>query len=206
MSEIWEATFADKQLLWGLEPTRSALLARDLFVENRVRDVLIPGFGYGRNAKPFLDAGMAVTGIEISATALSLARTKLGLDVPVFHGSVTDMPFDDRRYDGIFCFGLLYLLDAAARAKLLVDCQRQLAPGGHMVFTLISKRAPMYGRGTRLGEDWYETHPGVRLYFYDAASVARELGPHGLVEHIEIDEPGHGGSTLPFLHVVCRKV
>jgi SAM-dependent methyltransferase len=204
MSEIWEKTFADKQMIWGLESARSALFARDLFVRSGAKDVLIPGIGYGRNASPFLAAGMTVTGIEISATAIDLARSQLGLTGPIFHGSVTDMPFDERRYHGIFCYGLLYLLDAAARAKLVGDCRRQLAPGGHMVFTVISKRAPMYGRGTRLGDDWYETHPGVQLYFYDAESIERELGPHGLVEVSEIDEPAHGGSTLPFLNAVCR--
>jgi hypothetical protein len=73
-----------------------------------------------------------------------------------------------------------------------------------MVFSVVSKRAPMYGRGTRLGDDWYETHPGVRLYVYDAASLARELGPNGLVETVETDEPAHGGATLPFLNAVCR--
>jgi hypothetical protein len=73
-----------------------------------------------------------------------------------------------------------------------------------MVFTVISKRAPMYGRGTRLGDDWYETHPGVKLYFYDADSIERELGPHGLVEVTEIDEPAPGGGTLPFINAVCR--
>jgi SAM-dependent methyltransferase len=114
------------------------------------------------------------------------------------------MPFDDRLYDGIFCYGLLYLLDAAGRAKLLADCQRQLAPGGHMIFTVVSKRAPMYGRGTRLGDDWYETHPGVKLYFYDADSLQRELGPHGLIELSEIDEPAPGGGTLPFINAVCQ--
>ena len=28
-----------------------------------------------------------------------------------------------------------------------------------MIFTVISKDAPMYGQGPRLGDDWYEIHP-----------------------------------------------
>ena len=48
-----------------------------------------------------------MTGIEISETAIGLARTGMGLDIRVHHGSVTDMPFDARRYDGVFSFGLL---------------------------------------------------------------------------------------------------
>src|SRR5262245_63394905 len=111
MSDVWEEAFVRHQVIWGLEPTASAVLAGADFARRGVKSVLIPGIGYGRNAKPFLDAGMEVTGIEISPTAIELARSKLGLELPIHQGSVTDMPFDERRYDGIFCFGLLYLLE-----------------------------------------------------------------------------------------------
>lgn len=204
-TELWEAVFADKQTMWGLEPTLSAVFAKDDFARRGVRDVLIPGVGYGRNAKPFLDHGMSVTGIEISETAISLARSRLGLDIPIHHGSVSNMPFDTRQYDGIFCYGLIYLLDADGRAKLVRDCWAQLAPGGSMIFTVISKDAPMYGQGPRLGDDWYEIHPGMKMYFYGAESVEREFGDFGLVEQSKIDEPLHNGSSFPFINVVCRK-
>jgi hypothetical protein len=114
------------------------------------------------------------------------------------------MPYDRRQYDGIFCYGLIYLLDARGREKLIRDCYRQLTLGGHMIFTVISKKAPMYGRGSRLGEDWYEIMPGVKMYFYDADSVRGEFGPHGLVELSEIDEPARNGSSLPFINVICK--
>jgi SAM-dependent methyltransferase len=203
MGEFWEEAFVRSPLMWGLEPTASAIIARDYFAARGARDVLIPGVGYGRNAKPFLERGMSVTGIEISDTAIMLAREKLGLDFPIYRGSVSDMPFDAQQYDGVFCFGLIYLLDAAGREKLLRDCARQLAPGGAMIFTVISKEFEMYGKGVELGEDWFEIHPGVKMYFYDAASIAREFGSFGEVEILKIDEPMHDGSTRPFLHVVC---
>lgn len=204
MAEFWETAFIEKQLMWGFEPTASALLARKEFARLAIKDVLIPGIGYGRNAKTFLDAGMSVTGIEISETAIALARSKLSLDITIHHGSVTEMPFDARQYGGIFCFGLIYLLGPEERAKLIRDCHRQLAPGGLMVFTVIAREAPMYGLGTKLGEDWYERLPGLRMFFYDEASARREFGEHGAVEVRRIDEPNHG-SSLPFLHVTCRK-
>lgn len=205
MPEFWETAFTEKQLMWGHEPTASALFARDYFARTGVKDVLIPGIGYGRNAKAFLDHGMSVTGIEISETAIALARSQLGLQIPIYHGSVADMPYDSKQYGGIFCYGLIYLLDAAGREKLIRDCYRQLTPGGHMIFTVISKKAPMYGLGTRLGDDWYERLPDLKMYFYDAESIEREFGPHGLIAFSEIDEPAHNGSSLPFINVVCRK-
>lgn len=205
MTDFWETAFVEKQLMWGFEPTASALFARDLFARAGAKDILIPGVGYGRNAKPFLERAMSVTGIEISETAIALARTRLGLEIPIVHGSVTDMPFDDRKYDGVFCYGLLYLLEPSERAKLVRDCYRHLVPGGHMIFTVISKRAPMYGQGTRLGDDWYERLPNLKMFFYDAESVKREFGAYGLLEFSEIDEPAAGGTSLPFINVVCRR-
>ncbi|MFO0601378.1 MAG: class I SAM-dependent methyltransferase [Myxococcaceae bacterium] len=205
MAEFWEAAFTDKRLMWGLAPAPSAVIACERFVGRGARDVLIPGIGYGRNAKPFLDAGLRVSGIEISQTAIALAREQLGPEVPIVHGSVTSMPFDAHEYDGVFCYGLLHLLDAAARQKVLSACTRQLRPGGELFFTVISKRAPMYGQGRQLGEDLFERLPGLPMFFYDAASVRREFEPHGLVEFSEFDEPSHGGATLPFFNVVCRR-
>lgn len=207
MTEFWDDAFQDKQLMWGLEPTASASLAADSFARAGVRDVLIPGIGYGRNAKPFLARGMAVTGIEISPTAIAFARTKLGLEFPIHEGSVEQMPFDDRLYDGVFCYGLLYLLDEAGRAKVLRDCFRQLRPGGQLFFTVVSKTAPMYGQGEKLGEDWYQRFPNLKMFFYGPESIRREFGVLGAVEVSEIDEPGqgHGGASLPFLNAVVTK-
>jgi SAM-dependent methyltransferase len=204
MTEFWEAAFTEKQLMWGLEPVQSAIFARDYFHRMGVKDVLIPGVEYGRNARAFLDRGMSVTGIEISETAIALARSQLGLEIPIYYGSVANMPYDHRQYDGVFCYGLIYLLDAGGRAKLIRDCYRQLTLGGHMIFTVISKEAPMYGQGARLGDDWYERMPGLKMFFYDADSVRQEFGPYGLVEFFSIDEPTHSGGSLPFINVVCK--
>jgi SAM-dependent methyltransferase len=206
MAELWETAFAAKQLIWGSEPTASAILAADYFAGMGCKHVLIPGIGYGRNAKGFLQHDMSVTGIEISDTAISLARTQLGLQIPIYHGSVTDMPYDSKQYDGIFCYGLIYLLSTEERVKLITDCYRQLAPGGHMIFTVISTSAHFYGEGVKLSDDWYERGPGLRMYYYNATSIEYEFGLHGLVEYSAINEPMPDGGTFPFFNVVCRKI
>src|SRR5690606_23881921 len=100
MAEFWESSFRDKQTMWGFEPADSAIATLNLFRVNRLHKILIPGFGYGRNAKIFTDAGFKVTGIEISETAIELAHKHYGDDVKVHHGSVSAMPFDYELYDG----------------------------------------------------------------------------------------------------------
>ena len=115
MTEFWEVNFIEKQEVWGFEPSHSALLTKDLFEREGVKNVLIPGIGYGRNAQIFRNNGMAVTGIEISKTTIDMAMKHYGTDMTIYHGSVTEMPFDEHFYDGIFCYALIHLLDSEER-------------------------------------------------------------------------------------------
>lgn len=207
MTEFWESSFIEKQTMWGFEPTDSAIATKDFFLEKKVKDILIPGIGYGRNAKVFMESGINVTGIEISKTAIELGRQN-GLDIHIFHGSVTDMPFDNKHYDGIFSHALIHLLNQSEREKFIKDCYDQLKPNGYMIFTTVSKKAPMFGKGTPLDKDYFETMHGVKMFFYDSDSITQEFEPYGLVEFSEMDEPNKHMKDKPsmnFLMVKCKK-
>lgn len=199
MTEFWEEAFKNKQEMWGLNPAKSTVLTKDFFVEQKVKSVLIPGIGYGRNAQIFRENGMTVTGIEISETAIELGKKHFGNEMKVYHGSVTDMPFDNNLYDGIYGYGLIYLLDKNARVKLIQDCYNQLTENGFMVFTAIAKQAVTYGQGTELGKDRFEMFGGVKIFFYDSESIAEEFGNKGLFEITEVTE------NYPFYIIKCKK-
>ncbi|WP_240315498.1 class I SAM-dependent methyltransferase [Aquimarina longa] len=109
-------------------------MTKSFFVESLVKNILIPGIGYGRNAQTFIQNGIKVNGIEISKTAIELAKKHYGNEMTIFHGSVMKMPFDGKKYDGIFCYALIHLLDSKERKKLIQDCYNQLTENGFMVF------------------------------------------------------------------------
>ena len=199
-AEFWESSFNEKQEMWGFEPAKSAVMVKDFFVQHSVEHVLIPGIGYGRNAQIFKENGMTVTGIEISKTAIEMAGKHYGGDMIIHHGSVTDMPFDNNQYDGIFCYALIHLLDSNEREKLIEDCYNQLVDGGYMVFVAISKEAHTYGQGKYLSKDRYELFGGVNMFFYDRESIGAEFGKVGLFEVSEVNE------NYPFYLIKCRKV
>ncbi|MDJ1470694.1 class I SAM-dependent methyltransferase [Cytophagaceae bacterium DM2B3-1] len=199
MREFWEEAFKDKQEMWGFDPTHSALLTAEMFVDKGVKKVLIPGIGYGRNAQAFLIKTMEVTGIEISKTAIELAEKHFGSTMKIYHGSVTDMPFDSDRYEGIFSHALIHLLDENERTKFIKDCYKQLSDSGYMVFTAISKKAHSYGQGTYLSKDRYEQFGGVKIFFYDETSVQKEFGKYGLTHITEVTE------NHPFYLITCFK-
>lgn len=197
--EFWEEAFKEKQEMWGLDPAKSTVLTKDFFVEQKIKSVLIPGIGYGRNAKIFIENGMTVKGIEISQTAIDLAKKHFGNDLSIYHGSVTDMPFDDNLYDGIFCYGLIYLLDKKDRNKLIQDCYNQLSENGYMFFTAITKDAKNYGQGTQISKDRFEMYGGVKIFFYDKVTIEEEFEAFGLFEVNEVIE------NYPFYLIKCRK-
>ena len=208
MTEFWETSFRDKQEMWGWEPADSAIRTLELFKKNGLIKILIPGFGYGRNAKIFKDDGFKVTGIEISETAIDLARKHFGDSIKVHHGSVSSMPFDQELYDGIFSYALIHLLNEKERKKLIEDCYNQLNPNGYMVFVSISNMDFRYGQGKEISKDTFETWPGVTLFFYDSDSVKSEFGNYGLIDAEIINEPIKDSGDKPsqrFWYIICKK-
>jgi SAM-dependent methyltransferase len=208
MTEFWESSFRDKQEMWGWEPADSAITTLELFKKYGLNKILIPGFGYGRNAKIFTDEGFKVTGIEISETAIDLAKKHFGDSIKVYHGSVSSMPFDQELYDGIFSYSLIHLLSAQERQKLIDDCYNQLKPNGYMVFVSISKKDFRYGQGKEICKDTFEPWSGLTLFFYGSDSIKSEFGNYGLVDAEEINEPKKDLGDKPsqrFWQIVCRK-
>src|SRR5690606_4294886 len=136
---------------------------------------------------------------EISKTAIALARKHYGTEMIIHHGSVSDMPFDNNQYDGIFCYALIHLLDNNERAKLIRDCYNQLTENGYMVFTAITKEAPTYGQGKFISKDRFEMFGGVKIFFYDKETIQEEFGKAGLFDVTAVTE------NDPFYLIKCRK-
>lgn len=209
MEEFWENKYLEEQTNWGFEPADSAIFAKDLFLSHHIKRVLIPGIGYGRNAKIFLDHGIKVSGIEISRSAIEMAKTRNGLDLKIHNGSVTDMPFDQEKYEGIFCYALIHLLNRQERKKLIQDCFNQLSEGGYMIFTVVSDQASMYGTGKQLSKKRFELTKNLKVFFYDSKSVRKEFENYGLIDFHEIDEPiKHMEDQPPLkcIFVKCKKM
>ncbi len=199
MTEFWDEAFKEKGEMWGFEPAASTVWTNDFFVEQQVKDVLIPGIGYGRNAQIFREHGMTVTGIEISQTAIDLAHKHFGSSLKIYHGSVTDMPFDKNLYDGIYCYALIHLLDKPEREKLIRDCFNQLRDQGYMIFAAVTKEAQIYGQGPCIDKDRFELFGAVKMFFYDRESIQEEFGDAGIVEVAELND------VYPFYLIKCQK-
>ena len=189
MTDFWEEKFKSEEMMWGQIPSDSAILVKDFFCEHKITNILIPGIGYGRNAKIFYDSGIHITGIEISKSAIKMAHKKISMNIPIHLGSVTEMPFDSKKYEGVFCYSLIHLLNKTERKYFIRNCYKQLLPNGYMFFVVISKKANIFGKGKKLSKDRYEILKGLNVYFYDELTIGREFNDFGLISVEEIDEP-----------------
>jgi ubiquinone/menaquinone biosynthesis C-methylase UbiE len=96
-------------------------------------DVLEVAIGTGRNM-PFYPDGVRVTGVELSAESLALARARareLGADVDLRSGDAQNLEFADASFDTVLItYALCTIPDDRAAAA---EAFRVLRPGGRLV-------------------------------------------------------------------------
>jgi SAM-dependent methyltransferase len=207
MIEFWESHFKNGGTTWGFEAADSAIEASAIFKNNGFSTVLIPGIGYGRNVKPFIDKGMSVSGIEISETAVNLL-SKSFPRVKAFHRSVLDMPFSNEKYDGIYCYALIHLFNLNERKKIITQCFRLLNETGMMIFCAISDESDLIETGKKIGNNRYLMPNGLKVFFYNNTFIEKEFGKYGLVEYKDTEEPikfAEGFPPMKFKMITCRK-
>ena len=107
----------------------------------RGRALLEVGCGIGTDLVRFARGGARVTGVDLSATAIDLARQNFAIhglpagDLRVANGEA--LPFDAGSFDVVYGHGVLqYTADAA---RLVRECHRVLRPGGEAIFMVYNR-------------------------------------------------------------------
>jgi len=120
------------------------------------------------------EAGFEVTGTDVEPAALAHARQVFGLEA-LHEGPLEAQRLAAGSFDAITLYDVIeHVPDPNA---LCAELKRLLAPGG-----LIAIRTPDRGHW-RVPADlarWSEVKPSEHLYYFDAATLRRLLGRHGL--------------------------
>jgi SAM-dependent methyltransferase len=110
------------------------------FSAYRGKRVLDVGCGAGTDLMRFAKAGAIVTGVDISSSAIALARANFeqqGQTADLREADGEHLPFADETFDLVFAHGVVqYTPDGAA---LVRECHRVLAPGGDAVFQVYNR-------------------------------------------------------------------
>src|ERR1051326_3651748 len=110
------------------------------------RRVLEIGCGVGTDLARFARGGARVSGVDLSETAVDLARRNLahlGLagDLRVADG--TKLPWPDGSFDLVYCHGVLQY--AADPRGIVREAHRVLAPEGEAIFMVYNRRSWLAG-------------------------------------------------------------
>jgi ubiquinone/menaquinone biosynthesis C-methylase UbiE len=95
--------------------------------------VLEVAIGTGRNL-PYYDAGVSLTGLELSPEMLALAADRaatLGREVQLLEGDAARLPFADASFDTVVC--ALSLCSIPDPAGAIREMGRVLAPAGRLL-------------------------------------------------------------------------
>ena len=166
--EHWESVYSTKsesELSWTQsEPSLSLSFIRDLCpAGGRVIDI---GGGASRLAERLLESNYAVSVLDISATAISRSRARLGAAAAKINWITADVTslasvgeFELWHDRAVFHF----LTEAAKRQKYIALLERSVVAGGHAIIATFALDGP-------------QRCSGLEVCRYDGSSLAREIG------------------------------
>jgi ubiquinone/menaquinone biosynthesis C-methylase UbiE len=111
------------------------------FSRYRGARLLEVGCGIGTDLVRFARGGALVTGVDLSRTAIDLARQNFALHgvdahaLDVANGEA--LPFSDASFDVVYGHGVLQY--TADPARMIAECHRVLKPGGEAIFMVYNR-------------------------------------------------------------------
>jgi SAM-dependent methyltransferase len=110
------------------------------FDGHRGQSVLEVGCGAGVDLARFAKGGATVTGVDLSSSAIDLARANLAQQLLTADLRVADaeqLPFADATFDFVFAHGVVQY--TAHPRRLIDEVRRVLKPGGEAVFQVYNR-------------------------------------------------------------------
>lgn len=90
------------------------------------------GCGTGVNLPRLTEVGWSITGVDVSADQLRVARRRAGDEVELLQADATQLPLEDGAFDAIAC--TLLHSDVDDFAAVTCEAARVLRPGGRLAY------------------------------------------------------------------------
>ena len=131
--------------------------------------------GSGEAAAPWIDAGYAVTGLDVSPRALDLATQRHPLMQQV-EGLAEEPPLKDQSFDAIQLSVALHEFPRAEREQVLTSALRLLKTGGWLVVVDLHPAAPLMKLPQQLFCALFETETATAMLEDDLPAQLSALG------------------------------
>ena len=157
-------TIAERYLAWSdlrPSPTRLRYLGLALELIPPGSDVLELGCGAGIPMTAALAVGRTVTGIDISATQLEMARRNVP-GATFIQADMTTLAFEPASFDAVVAFYSLTHVPRDEGAELIDRIRGWLRPGGLFLASMGADDEPGDVEADWLGVDMYFSHFGAK--------------------------------------------
>ena len=176
-SQQWEKNFSNKPEMFGLEPSKAAIIALKKFKEKNIKNIIELGAGLGRDTIFFAQNSISVNALDYSPSAVNKINEKSKkLNLSKFiKAQVYDvrkkLPFSEERFQGCFSHMLYCMaLSKLDLKKLNNEIYRVLIKGSINIFTVRNISDGDYKNGTHIGEDLYE-NDGFIVHFFSRDKI-----------------------------------
>jgi SAM-dependent methyltransferase len=166
MKELWDASFQEQIQAHAYNTAPAEAIARNVAYYLRDRQTaglrfLEMGCGAGPNLIWLAERGIEVTGVDISPTALELARRNLEragyghMVTALREAPVSSLPFDDESFDGIIESCVFQHLPRPERSRAFMEVGRLLKKGGLFAGYMLGEGHSVFAspRGEQLADD-----------------------------------------------------
>jgi ubiquinone/menaquinone biosynthesis C-methylase UbiE len=134
----------DKRIL-AAPPSHSAEIAAGEFLKRGKHCILDLACGVGRDTFYLEKRGLSVTGADAAlngAKAAGKTRSALGANAQFTVADARHLPFENGRFDGVYCFGLLHEFTGEHKTddvkKVISEARRVLSTQGILILTVLA--------------------------------------------------------------------
>ena len=131
--------------------------------------------GSGETAAPWIEAGFAVTGLDLSPKALALAAKRTP-QLQCIEGMAEKPPLNTSQFAAIQISLALHEFSSEERQQVLKACMRLLQPGGWLVLIDLHPAGPCLKLPQQLFCALFETETALTMLQADLPKQLREMG------------------------------
>ena len=131
--------------------------------------------GSGETAAPWIEAGFAVTGLDLSPKALALAAERTP-QLQCIEGMAEKPPLNTNQFAAIQISLALHEFSSEERRQVLKACMRLLQPGGWLVLIDLHPAGPCLKLPQQLFCALFETETAIQMLQADLPKQLREMG------------------------------
>ncbi|NYT05687.1 MAG: class I SAM-dependent methyltransferase [Methanomicrobiales archaeon] len=161
VANAWEEAYARRGRLWGGQPDALPELAPS-------SSVLELGCGNGKNIPAMLHRGWQICALDISRTALALARTNTlpHHSIAWVRGDACTLPFCANVFDAVFASHIFGHFHRKARDTAAFEAWRVLKTGGRLFFRGFETSDMRCGEGSGVEDQTYLRAGGTITHYF----------------------------------------